>query len=151
MFCERNGSKHLFRVSDTPSKGIRFSESSSNTRYRIYSDFHSFQCRQYPKDSKEDKQQIQELADHILQFCTERMHIGKALHERPLDHMHIGEAFHKRPPDHPVIEMALHKRQLGEMDIGHKLPKRQRSDIDEYNFTDFLMEQSYKFDHALSF
>ena len=69
MFCERNGSKHLFGVSDTPLKGIRFSESSSNTRYRIYSDFHFFKCRQYPKDSKEDKQQVQELADLILQLC----------------------------------------------------------------------------------
>ena len=121
VFCERRGSD-LFGVDNTLFSNIQFTEYSSNTRHRIYSVFHTFVCKQYPKDSTEDKRQIQELADLILRFCKERMHIGEAFHERQLDQIDIGHE--------------LQKRQRSNIDIGYELQKRQRGNIDEYNYQD---------------
>ena len=80
IICERTGSKRsLFGVKTTLSNDIQFTEYSSNTEHNLYDVFHKFKYKQYQKNSTEDKQQIQELANLILQFCRERMYIEEPL------------------------------------------------------------------------
>jgi hypothetical protein len=52
---------------------IEFKEFSQNTGCALDSVFHTFQCEQYQRNSIEDKQQIQNLANLIIQFCRKRM------------------------------------------------------------------------------
>ena len=80
IICERKGSQRsLFGVKTKLSNNIQLTEYSSNTEHNLYDVFHTFKYKQYQKNSTEDKQQIQELANLILQFCRERMYIGEPL------------------------------------------------------------------------
>ena len=70
--CARRYTEMLFGIS-TNHGNIELKEYSQNTGYALNSVFHTFQCEQYQRNSIEDEQQIQNLANLIIQFCRERM------------------------------------------------------------------------------
>ena len=70
--CARRYNEMLFGIS-TNYGNIEFKEFSQNTGYALDSVFHTFQCEQYQRNSIEDEQQIQNLANLMIQFCRERM------------------------------------------------------------------------------
>ena len=70
--CARRYTEMLFGIS-TNYGNIEFTEYSQNTGYALDSVFHTFKCEQYQRNSIEDEQQIQNLANLIIQFCRERM------------------------------------------------------------------------------
>ena len=128
MICELGNSHCLFNIKTTVSTNIEFTEHSSNTEHKKYSVFHNFKYRQYQRDSAEDKKQIQDLAKLILYLCKERMHSGKALHERPLDHMDNGKTLNQKPQYQMNIRQNLRTKYINQMgaisalkDLRHKI------------------------------
>ena len=76
ILCERKSEQNLIGIK-TNFSNIQFTEHTNNTKYRKYSIFHTFKCKQYPIDSREDKQQIEHLTNLILKFCIERMNVNQ--------------------------------------------------------------------------
>jgi hypothetical protein len=83
IICERASSQSLFNIELKRFQDIEFCEYTKNTQHRVYSIFYSLPCMQYPIDSIEDKQHIQDIANLILQFCAERMHIATVPLRKP--------------------------------------------------------------------
>lgn len=84
IICESADSHNsLFKIQATLSDSIESIEFRTNTEHKQYSVFHSFEYKQYQKDTAEDRQQIHELAHLILQFCKERMYIEPPVYSRP--------------------------------------------------------------------
>ena len=72
ILCERKSKQNLIGIKIDFSN-IQFTEHTNNIKYRKYSIFHTFKCKQYPIDSREDNQQIEHLVSLILNFCRQRM------------------------------------------------------------------------------
>ena len=95
IICKRESSESLICIEEN-FDDIEFTECSSNTKYRKYSVFHTCECKQYPRDSIEDREQIQYLANLILQFCEERMNIETVPLKRPLPSPFDNEEYYWR-------------------------------------------------------
>ncbi len=76
ILCERKSKQNLIGIKIDFSN-IQFTEHTNNTKYRKYSIFHTFKCKQYSIDSREDNQQIEHLVSLILNFCRERMNYNQ--------------------------------------------------------------------------
>jgi hypothetical protein len=122
VFCDRKNSKRLIGVKFTNSEDLEFEEYSENPVQG--NSLHIFKCMQYTKDSEEDKQQIQNVANLILTFCNEVMS--------------------KRKPQ-PVIQMSkrLLSDDYSDSNSDFEMSKRRRSpepgDLD-YSNSKFHME-----------
>ena len=73
VFCDRTNSKRLIGVKFANSEDLEFEEYSENPVHGKNYSLHTFKCMQYTKNSEEDKQQIQNVANLILTFCNEIM------------------------------------------------------------------------------
>ena len=70
---DRKAERNLFKIKVDPLGRINFIEYATNNVHREYSVFHTFVCQPLRLYSKEEKQQIETLAQLIYKFCRERM------------------------------------------------------------------------------
>ena len=83
IFRDRKADRNLFKINVDPLGRINFIEYATNNVHREHSVFHTFICQPLPLYSREEKQQIETLAELIYEFCIERMNNEALFIKRP--------------------------------------------------------------------
>jgi len=83
IFRDREAKRNLFKIEVDQRGKINFVEYATNNVHREHSVFHTFICQPLPLYTREEKQQIETLAELIFQFCRERMNNPSLFIKRP--------------------------------------------------------------------
>ncbi len=83
IFRDSEAKRNLFKIEVDQQGKINFVEYATNNVHREYSVFHTFICQPLPLYSREEKQQIETLAELIYKFCKERMNNEELFLKRP--------------------------------------------------------------------